>query len=63
VFRVPVLYGAVDDAKGEGESAVNTLLDVVWNEKKRKEVQMDHWSLRYPTNTRDVARVLADVSG
>ncbi|RPA76829.1 NAD(P)-binding protein [Ascobolus immersus RN42] len=62
VFRVPVLYGDVDEAKGEKESAVNVLLDVVWNREKKKEVQMDHWSLRYPTNTRDVARVLTDVS-
>lgn len=63
VFRVPVLYGAIDEDRGEGESAINTLLDVVWNKEGRKEVQMDHWSLRYPTNTRDVARVLCDVAG
>jgi S-adenosylmethionine synthetase len=53
VLRVPVLYG---DAERNDESAVNVLMDVV--EKAQKEsVKMDHWALRYPTNTEDVGRV------
>ncbi|KAI5854323.1 RmlD-like substrate binding domain-containing protein [Tricharina praecox] len=59
VFRVPVLYGEVEV---NGESAVNTLLDVVWNAGGKAKVDMDHWSVRYPTNTADVARVLVDVA-
>ena len=55
VLRVPVLYGK---AETPAESAVNILLDTV---KKAQEggppIKMDHWALRYPTNTEDVARV------
>jgi hypothetical protein len=40
-----------------GESAVNCLMDVVLGKGKGGEVKMDHWALRYPTNTEDVARV------
>lgn len=56
VLRVPVLYGEGEDK----ESAVNVLMDVVMKaqEKGAKEVQMDHWAIRYPTNTEDVGRVL-----
>lgn len=54
VLRVPVLYGAVEGSRNE-ESAVNCLMDVVMRGEKR--VKMDHWALRYPTNTEDVARV------
>ena len=42
------------------ESAVNILIDVV---KVQKQVKMDHWSPRYPTNVEDVARVLLDIGG
>ncbi|KAI5812062.1 hypothetical protein BZA77DRAFT_270665 [Pyronema omphalodes] len=59
VFRVPVLYG---ETEFMGESAVNTLMDVVWNKAGKKEIEMDDWSIRYPTNTEDVARVLKDVA-
>jgi S-adenosylmethionine synthetase len=58
VLRVPVLYGDVEE---NSESAVNVLLDVVWN-KAGKRTEMDAWSVRYPTNTADVARVLRDVA-
>lgn len=56
VLRVPVLYGQVE---GNWESAVNCLMDVVVGAGKGegKRVKMDHWALRYPTNTEDVARV------
>jgi dTDP-4-dehydrorhamnose reductase len=60
VLRVPVLYGEVDREKGNGESAVNCLMDVVMEQSERKEgktVKMDQWALRFPTNTEDVARV------
>jgi len=59
VLRVPVLYGEVEENK---ESAVNVLLDTVWNKAGKDRVEMDHWSIRYPTNTSDVARVLKDVA-
>ncbi|KAI5780888.1 RmlD-like substrate binding domain-containing protein [Geopyxis carbonaria] len=58
VMRVPVLYGEVEK---NGESAVNTLMDAVYKAGKEK-VEMDAWSIRYPTNTEDVARVLKDVA-
>lgn len=57
VLRVPVLYG---DAETPEESAINVLMDVVWKAQAQPEgakIKMDHWSLRYPTNTQDVARV------
>jgi len=59
VLRVPVLYGDVEENK---ESAVNVLLDVVWNSNGKRTVHMDDWSIRYPTNTEDVARVLVDIA-
>ena len=54
VLRVPVLYG---EAKSPAESAVNTLMDTVKKAHDGAQVRMDHWSLRYPTNTEDVARI------
>jgi hypothetical protein len=55
VLRVPVLYGSVES---NAESAVNVLMDVVMKAAEGdKTVDMDHWALRYPTNTEDVARV------
>lgn len=60
VLRVPVLYG---DAETPGESAVNVLMDVVWKaQEEGAKVKMDHWALRYPTNTEDVGRVCHDVA-
>lgn len=53
VLRVPVLYGK---AESPAESAVNVLMDAVWKAQKEA-VKMDHWSIRYPTNTEDVGRV------
>lgn len=55
VLRVPVLYGS---AEVPSESAVNVLMDVVWKaQEKGFQTKMDHWALRYPTNTEDVGRV------
>ncbi|RDW88205.1 hypothetical protein BP6252_00237 [Coleophoma cylindrospora] len=55
VLRVPVLYGEADSPK---ESAVNVLMDSLWKaQEKGAQVKMDHWALRYPTNTEDVGRV------
>ncbi|KAI6783030.1 uncharacterized protein J7T54_002192 [Emericellopsis cladophorae] len=60
VLRVPVLYGTADTPS---ESAVNTLLDTVWKvQTEGAPVKMDHWAIRYPTNTEDVARVCRDVA-
>ncbi|CZT08494.1 related to methionine adenosyltransferase regulatory beta subunit [Rhynchosporium agropyri] len=60
VLRVPVLYG---EAGKPAESAVNVLMDVVRKaQEKGANVKMDHWAIRYPTNTEDVGRVLQDVA-
>lgn len=61
VLRVPVLYG---HAETPAESAVNVLMDVLWQAQgdEAKPVKMDHWALRYPTNTEDVGRVCAGMS-
>ncbi|KAI9846345.1 MAG: hypothetical protein M1837_004198 [Sclerophora amabilis] len=71
VMRVPVLYG---DAVEPQESAVNVLMDVVHDAQQKHQQQqqqggagaeiisMDDWSIRYPTNTEDVARVVQDVA-
>ena len=53
VLRVPVLYG---EAEKPSESAVNVLMDAVWKAQETS-VTMDHWALRYPTNTEDIGRV------
>lgn len=58
VLRVPVLYGETEWA---GESAVGGLVDVVWNREGKKSVEMDDWSIRYPTNTGDVAGVVVEL--
>ncbi|KAI0443958.1 methionine adenosyltransferase 2 subunit beta [Xylaria telfairii] len=60
VLRVPVLYG---DAEVPAESAVNVLMDSVWKAQEPDvKIKMDHWALRYPTNTEDVGRVCHDVA-
>ncbi len=56
VLRVPVLYGK---AETRSESAVNVLMDSVKKvQQEGVKIKMDHWSLRYPTNTEDVGRVI-----
>ena len=63
VFRVPVLYGAVDEGTGNKESAINVLMDAVWKaQEKDAKIVMDDWAQRYPTNTEDVARVCVDIA-
>ncbi|KAK6354736.1 hypothetical protein TWF696_003873 [Orbilia brochopaga] len=58
VLRVSLLYGSGENY----ESAVNTLVDTIWNKASKERIEMDHWAIRYPTNTEDVARVLKDVA-
>ncbi|KAF3163575.1 hypothetical protein EYR41_011310 [Orbilia oligospora] len=58
VLRVPLLFGSGDNS----ESAVNILIDTIWNKSGKEKVDMDHWAIRYPTNTEDVARVLKDIA-
>ncbi|KAK6339338.1 hypothetical protein TWF718_008758 [Orbilia javanica] len=58
VLRVPLLFGSGDNS----ESAVNILIDTIWNKAGKEKVDMDHWAIRYPTNTEDVARVLKDIA-
>ncbi|GAO52305.1 NAD(P)-binding protein [Saitoella complicata NRRL Y-17804] len=57
-LRIPVLYGAGENS----ESSINTLVDAVWNKAGKKDVQMDHWAARFPTNVEDVAHVLKDLA-
>lgn len=54
-LRVPLLYG---EGRND-ESAVNVLMDSVMKEHAPgdKVTKVDHWALRYPTNTEDVGRV------
>ncbi|KAJ4167965.1 hypothetical protein NW754_011780 [Fusarium falciforme] len=60
VLRVPVLYG---NAETPAESAVNVLMDALWKAQTQGiEVKMDHWAIRYPTNTEDIGRVCHDIS-
>lgn len=59
VMRVPVLYG---HGEMPAESAVNVLMDSVWKAARGQEVKMDHWAIRYPTNTEDIGRVCHDIS-
>lgn len=60
VLRVPVLYG---HAETPAESAVNVLMDVVWKaQTEGAKAKMDHWALRYPTNTEDIGRVCHGMS-
>lgn len=55
VLRVPVLYG---DANVPAESAVNGLMDSVRQaQEEGRKIKMDHWAIRFPTNTEDVGRV------
>ena len=63
VLRVPVLYGPTEEKSKEGrkESAVNSLVDKCY-EASEREVVMDDWAVRYPTNTEDVGRVCADIA-
>jgi S-adenosylmethionine synthetase len=45
------------------ESAVNTLMDVLWQAQEAKaSIKMDDWAQRYPTNTEDVGRVCKDIA-
>ncbi|KJK80711.1 hypothetical protein H634G_03860 [Metarhizium anisopliae BRIP 53293] len=60
VLRVPVLYG---HAETPAESAVNVLMDSVWKaQTEGANIKMDHWAVRYPTNTEDIGRVCRDVA-
>lgn len=60
VLRVPVLYG---HAETPAESAVNVLMDAVWKAQTQgATVNMDHWAIRYPTNTEDIGRVCRGMS-
>jgi dTDP-4-dehydrorhamnose reductase len=60
VLRVPVLYG---NAETPSESAVNVLMDALWKAQTQgAQISMDHWAIRYPTNTEDIGRVCHDIS-
>lgn len=60
VLRVPVLYG---NAEIPAESAVNVLMDALWKaQTEGAQISMDHWAIRYPTNTEDIGRVCHGMS-
>lgn len=62
VLRVPVLYGETEPKENNKESAINVLVDALWNSQKGQKVNMDDYAIRYPTNTADIARVVLDVA-
>lgn len=55
VLRIPVLYGQVEFIE---ESPVTILMKSVLDQKPAK---VDHWGVRYPTNTTDVATVVRQI--
>ncbi|MBP5321396.1 MAG: SDR family oxidoreductase [Kiritimatiellae bacterium] len=55
VLRVPILFGPTDRL---GESAVTALAEKMLNARPGEPLEMDHWAIRYPTFTPDVAAVL-----
>ncbi|KAF4331861.1 dtdp-4-dehydrorhamnose reductase [Fusarium beomiforme] len=60
VLRVPVLYG---NTETPAESAVNVLMDALWKAQTQgAQISMDHWAIRYPTNTEDIGRVCHDIA-
>ncbi|KAK9376459.1 uncharacterized protein V1513DRAFT_477616 [Lipomyces chichibuensis] len=72
IFRIPIKsflalnvysnlcrYGEVEKTS---ESAINALVDITLNVNREREVEMDNWQIRYPTNTQDVGRVLRDLA-
>jgi S-adenosylmethionine synthetase len=61
VLRVPVLYGETSPADNNAESAINILMDSL-HKAQKEPIKMDHYAIRYPTNTEDVARVCVDVA-
>lgn len=62
VLRVPVLYGETEPKENNKESAINVLVDALWNSQKGQKVNMDDYAIRYPTNTADIARVVLDIA-
>ncbi|OZJ05359.1 hypothetical protein BZG36_01532 [Bifiguratus adelaidae] len=56
ILRLPILYG---NTEYNAESAVNVLRDAVMD--SSKQVDMDHFATRYPTNVEDCARVIKDL--
>ncbi|KAJ4377613.1 hypothetical protein N0V83_000440 [Neocucurbitaria cava] len=63
VLRVPVLYGSCHEPQ---ESAVNVLMAQLWSAQQiqdgQPKTQVDHYALRFPTNTQDVGRVCRDIA-
>lgn len=60
-LRIPVLYGEGEVA----ESSINVLQEAVYAaaETRGQDAKgVDDWSIRYPTNTEDVARVVKDIA-
>jgi dTDP-4-dehydrorhamnose reductase len=65
VLRVPLLYGHCEEEE-KTKSAVHALLDVLKKAQSlpadAPKIKVDSWSLRFPTCTEDVGRVVADIS-
>lgn len=57
ILRVPILYGPTENL---AESAVTVLAQQMLDAKEdnQKTIRLDHWAVRYPTYTPDVAKVL-----
>ena len=52
VLRIPLLFGPVSELR---ESGVTALLEAL---RDPAVTALDHWAIRYPTSTEDIARVL-----
>lgn len=56
ILRVPVLYGPIENLE---ESAVTTIFSTVL---KKSPLKNDHWAIRYPTYTPDIADAILKIA-
>lgn len=65
ILRVPLLYGHCE-AEEANKSAVHPLIEQVLEGQAKEpgqvKIEIDDWSLRFPTCTEDVGRVLEEVA-
>lgn len=54
--------GSYGPAKKPSESAVNVLTTTIVPAGDGRTIKMDAYAVRYPTNVKDVARVIADIT-
>lgn len=59
LLHLHLRYG---DAASPSESAVNVLRDAIIPPSDGRVITMDAYAVRYPTNVKDVARVIAEIA-